>query len=435
MNGKIMRRGGIAVAALTTAALALTACGGTSNGGEAPELSDEPVTINMTWWGSDSRAELTQQVIDAFEEEYPNITVEPTFGDWAGYWDGLATATAANDAADVIQMDELYIASYGSRGALADLSSLDIDLSGIPEDAVGTGQVDGVQYGAPIGVSVYSIIANKDLFDQYGVALPDDETWTWDDYAALAKELTDKSGGEIHGTGVIGGLDTGSVRYWGRSVGSELFAEDGTVSLDPQSLADMWQYQIDLIDSGASQSADAINESYAAGLSGSAISTNQVAMGMAWHAQLTAYQAANGGNLVLLKLPQPADEKPDFYKPSMYWTVSSQSEHPAEAALLVDYFLNSETAAKIIGTDRGIPANENTLAAIESDLSETDQAAIEYQNRIEAGTAPIVAPNGASGIEAMLQRYTQEVLAGQTEPAAAAEAFIAELQGEIDAAG
>ncbi|MEU6247893.1 hypothetical protein [Glycomyces sp. NPDC047010] len=43
-------------------------------------------------------------------------------------------------------------------------------------------------------------------------------------------------------------------------------------------------------------------------------------------------------------------------------------------------------------------------------------------------------PNGASGIEPMLQRYTQEVLFDDTAPDDAAQAFIDELQAEIDAA-
>ncbi|GAB3601536.1 ABC transporter substrate-binding protein [Microbacterium tumbae] len=433
MKGKNLRRLGIGVAAVTTAALALSAC--SSNGGDTPELSDEPVTIRVTWWGGDARAEQTQQVIDAFEDEYPNITVEPTYADWAGYWDQLATATAAGDAADVIQMDELYLSSYGARGALADLSSLDLDLSGFPEDALATGQVAGTTYAVPIGVSVYALVANKDLFDEYGVALPDDETWTWGDLGALAQELTDKSGGEITGIGTVGGLDTGSVRYWGRSAGSELFDEEGNVTIDPQAIADMWQYQLDLTASGASQSGDEIFEGFAAGISAGPMATNKVAMSMAWHAQLTALQAANGGNLVLLKLPEPEGVDPSFYKPSMYWTVSGTSEHPAEAGLFLDYILNNEDAVSIIGTERGIPANANTLETIGDSLTPTDAAAIEYQDRVTPGTAPAVAPNGASGIEAMLQRYTQEVLAGQTEPLAAAEAFVAELQGEIDAAG
>jgi multiple sugar transport system substrate-binding protein len=118
----------------------------------------------------------------------------------------------------------------------------------------------------------------------------------------------------------------------------------------------------------------------------------------------------------------------------MYWSVSGKSEHPAEAALLVDFLLNSESAAGIIGTERGIPANAAIRDFLADGLSDTDAAAVAYQDRVTPGTAPVVTPNGASGIEGILQRYTQQVLAGQSTPEDAAEAFIAELQAEIDAA-
>lgn len=432
MKSTFLRRVGIAAAAAASTALVLSGCA--AGAAEEPNLSDEPVTIGITWWGGDARAEQTQAAIAAFEEEHPNITVEPQFTDWTGYWDQLATATAAGDSADVIQMDELYLASYGARGALADFADLDVDTSEIAEEALGTGQLSGTQYALPIGVAVFSIVANADLFEQYGVELPDDETWTWDDYAEISAELSEKSGGAIKGSGAIGGLDAGSLKYWARSADNEVFNEDNEVTLDPDALADMWQYQLDLINSGASQAGDAIFEGQAAGISGGPLATNKVALGIAYNTQITALQAANGGDLRLLKLPEPEDVDPNSYKPSMYWAVSATSEHPAEAALLVDYLLNSEAAAEIIGTERGIPANAAIRDFLADSLTPTDAAAVEYQDRVTPGTSPVVTPNGASGIEAILQRYTQEVLAGQTSPDDAADAFIAELQAEIDAA-
>ena len=111
---------------------------GCSAGGDAAtELSDKPVTLRFTWWGNDARTAATQEVIAAFEKEYPNITIEPQFTDWAGYWDKLATETAANDTPDIIQMDEKYIATYGDRGALLDLksrSATQLDTSRLPRD-------------------------------------------------------------------------------------------------------------------------------------------------------------------------------------------------------------------------------------------------------------------------------------------------------------
>lgn len=434
MRGTFMRKAGIGAALAATAALALSGCSGGGATQDAAELSDEPVTITMTWWGGDVRAEQTQEAIDAFEAEHPNITVEPQYADWNGYWDQLATSTAAGESPDVIQMDELYLASYGARGALYDLDSLDIDTSEIAEEAVATGKVADTQYALPIGVGVYSIVANATLFEQYGVELPDDETWTWDDYAALANELTEKSGGAITGSAQVAGFDAGSLKYWARSAGEEVFDEDNQVSVSPETIADMWQYELDLVASGGIQQPSAIVESQAAGIAGNAVATSKVALGTAYNTQITALTDASGADLRLLKLPEPKGIHPSSYKPSMYWSVSGKSEHPAEAALLVDFLVNSETSADIIGTERGIPANQAILDHLSDSLSPTDTIAVEYQNRVTPGDAPLVTPNGASGIESILQRYTQEVLSGQTAPLDAAEAFIAELQAEIDAA-
>ncbi len=61
------------------------------------------------------------------------------------------------------------------------------------------------------------MIANKDIFDKYGVDLPDDTTWTWDDLADIANEISEKSGGAVFGAANIGGFDAGIVKYWARS--------------------------------------------------------------------------------------------------------------------------------------------------------------------------------------------------------------------------
>ena len=442
MNGKFMRRIGKAAAVLAGASLLLTGCGGgtpatppTGSPTAAPTGADaEPVTITFGWWGGDARAEQTQQVIEAFQTKYPHITVEPQYTDWNGYWDQLATLTAAGDAPDVSQMDELYLASYGQRGALLDLDTVSIDTSSHSPEALATGQLSGTQYAIPHSVTTFAIVANTDLFEKYGVAMPDDETWSWDDYAALAKELTDKSNGEINGSTQIGGFDMGNIKHWAHSADNYIFDEEGNVSLDPQVLADLWQFQLDMIDSGAMQSAPAIVESFNAGISAGALATGKVALGAQWNTQITALTDASGATLELLKLPEPEGKNPASLKPGMYWAISSKSEHPAEAALLVDFLINSQEAADIIKTERGIPANEAIRASIAGSLSDTDAKAVAFLDRVEMGATPVVTPNGASGIEGMLQRYTQEVFAGQKQPLPAAEEFVKELQGEIDAA-
>jgi multiple sugar transport system substrate-binding protein len=97
--------------ALATTLLAASACGGDSGGPPAGRPTRGKVTLRFTWWGSDTRTKLTQQVIDAYQKDHPNVTIKGEFGEWSGYWDKLATTVAANDAPDIIQMDEKYLRS------------------------------------------------------------------------------------------------------------------------------------------------------------------------------------------------------------------------------------------------------------------------------------------------------------------------------------
>jgi multiple sugar transport system substrate-binding protein len=422
----------ILAAALT---LGLAACGGGSDAGQ--ELSDEPVTLRFTWWGSDERHKRTQEVIDLFQKAHPNITVKGEFKDWNGYWDSLATTVAANDAPDIIQMDELYLASYAERGALLDLGTATkhLNTAGFGKEALATGVVDGKQYALPVGLSAYSIVVNTDLLAQYGVTVPDDGTWSWDDLKAAGAQVSQASGGKV--TGVQSwGFDAGGVNIWARQAGATLYDEKGNVGIPPAVLASYWAYLADLAKTGVAPPPSVSIERASAGLDQSGTATNTSAFATWWNTQLTSLTAASGKNLKLLKLPGESQGKGKgaYYKPSMFWSVSSRSKHPAEAALFVDFLANGQDAANVLLTDRGVPANTKIRTAIAGQLKETDKAAAAYLDAITVGEAPRVTPNGASNIEAILKRHTEQVLFGRATPEQAAASFIKELQSEIDAA-
>ncbi|MBP1234635.1 ABC-type glycerol-3-phosphate transport system substrate-binding protein [Arthrobacter sp. PvP102] len=171
--------------------LGLTACSSPST--NQPE--DGNVEIRFSWWGNAGRAELTNKAIKEFEAANPTIKVKPEYGDISGYFDKLATQMAANDAPDVITMGGAYPAEYANRGALLDLSKVSgsLDLSKTDQGALENGQVQGKQYGVSTGANALAIVVNPGVLQAAGVALPDDSTWTWDDFARLAADVTAKS--------------------------------------------------------------------------------------------------------------------------------------------------------------------------------------------------------------------------------------------------
>src|SRR5690242_1424802 len=171
--------------ALATTLLAASACGGDSGGpGGSSDDAGGKVTLRFTWWGSDTRTKLTQQVIDAYQKDHPNVTIKGEFGEWSGYWDKLATTVAANDAPDIIQMDEKYLREYADRGALLDLKKAQgLDTGKFEPDTLSAGEFDGGLYGLNAGINSFAVVVNPAAFKAAGVAIPDDTTWTWDDFA------------------------------------------------------------------------------------------------------------------------------------------------------------------------------------------------------------------------------------------------------------
>ena len=101
-------------------------------------------------------------------------------GEFASYWDKLATQTAGGTAPDIIQMDMAYIAEYGDRGALLDLGEYGVDTSKFVEGTVDSGKIDGKLVGINAGINSPVILANPTVFEKAKVDLPDDKTWTWD---------------------------------------------------------------------------------------------------------------------------------------------------------------------------------------------------------------------------------------------------------------
>ncbi|MEV6036640.1 ABC transporter substrate-binding protein [Nonomuraea sp. NPDC052116] len=426
-----MRRIALAMASV----LMLSACG--SGGSAGQELSKDPVTLRFTWWGADERHKRTQQVIDLFQKKYPNITVKGEFKDWNGYWESLATTVAANDAPDVIQMDELYLSSYAERGALLDLGTVGKHLktADFDKSALDTGVVKGKQYALPVGLSTYAIVANTDLLDQLKIKLPDDNTWSWEDLKKVGDEVSKAGGGKVTGLQSLG-FEAGGVNIWARQAGAALFDANGKVAVPPEVLASYWTYIRDLAKQGVTPSPSVTIERAGGSLDQSGTATNASVFATWWNTQLSSLTTASGAKLKLLRLPGETQAKSPgaYFKSSMYWSISSRSKHPAEAALFVDFLANSQEAADILLTDRGVPANKKIRAAITPKLTETDKAAAEYLDTAKVGQAPRVTPNGASDLEAIIKRHTEEVLFDRETPEQAAKSFITELQAEIDGA-
>jgi multiple sugar transport system substrate-binding protein len=404
--------------------MAATACGGS-------EPDDGTVELRFSWWGADDRHSTTQQVIDLFEAENPGITIVPEYTDWAGYWDRLATSTAANDAPDIITQEERYLREYGDRGALLDLNEVDLDLSGIDPLVAESGDLDGQTFGVATGVNAYAILADPQAFEDAGVEMPDDETWTWDDYIEISAQISEATDGEVVGTQSMSYNETG-FQIFARQRGENLYAEDGSLGFSQETLEEWFSVTEQLVENGGQPGAAESVEIEAGGPDQSVLSTNQGAMAHFWTNQLGGISASSGRDIELLRYPGESTEDRTgmFFKPAMFYSISAGTEHPEEAALFVDFLLNSEEAAELILADRGLPANVDVRSHIIDSLPEADARSAVFLSEIEGtivdGNPP--PPIGAGQVVDITKRVTEDLTFGDLTPAEAAEQFMSEVE-------
>ena len=392
------------------------------------------VTLRMSTWGNDSRLELTEEAVAAFQQANPGITVKVENSEFGSYWDKLATQTAANDAPDVIQMDEAYIAAYGGRGALLDLGTQSsvLDLSEMDAKVLDTGKVGGTLVGAPVGVALFSVGVNPELLKQAGLKMPDDKTWTWDDLTTMASTVTEKLGSK----GVVGmdffGLGAAEVGVWARQRNQEVFPTEGQTGVTPETLASYFEFAKQMVETKATPPAGSQVENTNRALDASPFATNTAAFHLQFHTQIAAFVAASGSDLQLLRLPaRESGESPRMVnKASMYWSMPARGEHPAEAAKLVSFLLTDPAAVKILKVERGVPAIPAVQAEIEPLLDPTGQMSLTFAQDLqdEVAPPPQVTPQNASGYSAEVTRIGTDVLFERKTPADAA----GELQAVIE---
>jgi len=426
----LTRRGLLGTALLGAAAVGLSACGTNSGGGTT---ADGKTALRLGWWGNPTRNQNTTDVIAAYQTANTNVAITPEVGDWASYWDKLATQMAANDAPDIIQMDMAYIREYGARGALADLSK-NVDTAKFAPGTADAGKLPKGLMGINAGVNSLTLLANEKLFKQAGVDLPDDSTWTWDGLLEVAAAVTKGSGGKFSGlSGALAGDDL--IGFWLRQNGKSFYTEQG-FGFEPADLVPYFTWVKKMYDSTASPSASAVVEDGAKAVDQQMLATGKVAMAMHWSNQVKALDAASGEDLKLLQMPTLAGDAAQgafWYKASMLWSVNARSKNVDAAAAMIDFIVNDAAAAKIIKAERGMPANLDMRKLIENDLDPSDKKALDFLNKIEPGIkdSPIPPLVGTAGVRTALTTVTTDLAFGRTTPEAAAQKFYDDGKGQI----
>ena len=252
--------------------------------GSAESAGNSSITV-LVESGSPAEA-LAKETAAAFTEETGCEVIIDAVA-YTGMYDKLSTEIKAKQAAhDVACMDVVWLAAFADAIEAVN----DADTSDFLPTLQESGTIDGNLLGYPMWVNAKVLIYRKDL-------IPEDKVpTTWEEYQALAKELTTD---EMSGTTVFGSGSDAVCSFldFACQAGAEglVFDKDGNVNITDQAYADALNF---MVENANADYTPADSLATAATESQELFTNGKVAMQLNWSHQYPAAVAALGADKV-----------------------------------------------------------------------------------------------------------------------------------------
>lgn len=403
-----------------------SAAGGNSSGAQNAEGK---TTLNVLWWGSQTRHEQTTAMLEKFEELNPDIDVVMDYSDWDGYWTKLPAQVAGGQTPDVFQMDYAYLSQYANNGVLAELDSYiadgSLDMSNVEQNILDSGTVNGKVYAISTGTNAPVMLYRKDILDELSLELPMNPTMS--EYCEISKQVYEATG--LRDTFVTG-CSADNLRFRLRNYGLNLYSEDAT-SLgfdDPQYIVDMWELALQAQNEGWGMKPG----------EETAVTAFDSMVTDSWSRyqnsnELQAYRDATGKDISMVMIPTMEDATtPNSYlKPAMYWCVGADSDVKDAAVRFINFFTNNTECYDIVGIERAVPVSSEMREYVAPNLDEVSQEVVDFIDYVSQPdkTSPIMNPDPAVGneVDELMDQYSEQVRYGEiTDLQAAAQQFMDE---------
>jgi len=300
------------------------------------------------------------EIIKKFEDQYPDIKVKGEFAEWKGFNKKMNMKIAGNEEPDLMQINYDWINTYSKDGkGFYDLNSVSdvLKIDNYSKEMLSYGTKNNILNAIPISVNKQVMYYNKNLAEKYNI----NNYNTWNDLLSSRSKVFNKNEYPLE-------LDRTSgwsllMAYVQERNGKDFIREDGILGFNEEDLKELLTFYKTLVD----------NKIIPVEIREGAydLSDNKSVSGFSWTSDASKIQGImekNKNQAGFGKLPS-ADGKESlrYVKPSMLYAISKNTEHPKESALLLNFILNDGEAAKIQGFDRGIPASNTALKALDTD--------------------------------------------------------------------
>lgn len=351
--------------------------------------AQEGVHLRMSWWGGNDVHRAQLRALEAFEARYPGIKVTAEYTGWVGHLERLTTQIAGGTAPDVMMVNWNWLKLFSRDGEgfldLAQVADI-IDLSQFDQDAITMSSVRGRLNGLPPNMTARLFWFNKTTFTKAGLPIPD----SWEALLAAGPLFRDRLGPDYYPLD-MNFQDTVALLYSWISQKTQLpFIDEEAKRLtaDRDLLVAAAKLYQRLVDQHVVPTArERASFGHVQLQETRPWITGRYAGIYQWTSSVGKYVETlePGQKMVLAPYPmlEGAADPGLLYKPAMMYAINRHTQHPREAALLLQFLLNDPEGVRILGARRGVPASAAARRTLEEDGQLTGLA-LEGQRQIES---------------------------------------------------
>lgn len=333
-------------------------------GGVSVEAAEGEIVLNFPHWffsHGDAFLNWIEPAVAEFEAQNPGVKVNGYAVGYNEYWDKLDTAIAGRTAPDVFAPNNTNLSKYIDAGAVlalddyVDMEDVRANFAGLQTESVVGAAPDGKTYTLISDMGYYLPMYRPSVFTQAGV---ESYPKTPEEFIEAMKKLSTVDGLSPYacmttpGNWAEGSID---LSIWIIGLGGH-YGAVGKPTLDSPEVVQAFTYLKELYDAGL------IIKDTDKGTYRKMVATKNVGTiidGQFMYAMLEGWDPEIAGDYEVTDLPFPTQRCAAFYEGL---SVSAASEHPKEAAALVEFLCSYEQQQRIIDITGIASARTDVLA-------------------------------------------------------------------------
>lgn len=329
--------------------------------------AQDNVELRILWYNDGNEGEVLRDLLDRFETDHPNITVEIDVVAYADLHNVLQAQVEAggSDAPDMARVTDtarfrpfyLDLTPY-----LSDVAYWEANFAEPVLESFRLTPGEGI-YGFPTQFTVTGPFINRTLFEQAGVDVPSDvmDEPTWADWEAAATEVA-----EITGVPYAISIDRSGHRVWGPalSIGATFVNDDGSFTVDSPGFRATAEMIIGWHEKGITPLGVWVESGGEYASARPEFVNGQLVMYMSGSWQIAGFAADIGDSFDWDAVPNPYGDGGSTGIPGgAVMAGMASTEHPAEVAMVMDYLASEPVLTEFTARTLFIPGHIGIASA------------------------------------------------------------------------